>query len=64
MPVISSTNTIKGTYGPLRFEGVPDVTTQVGAEKGAMLVNTLTGVQYTNTGTGVTPTWTVVGAQV
>lgn len=64
MPIISSTNTIAETFGPLRHAGVPDATTQVGAAKGALLVNTLTGIQYTNVGTGITPSWTVVGAQV
>lgn len=45
-------------------ETTPGVTaTGRGAPKGALLVDTTNGVLYINTGTGLAPTWTVVGAQ-
>lgn len=73
MPVIQG-GTILGSGGlahwemkPIAFSGVPTSGgsgTGVGiAEKGQLLVNTLTGIWYTNTGTLASPTWTVVGAQ-
>lgn len=31
--------------------------------KGSKLVNTLTGIWYTNTGTKASPTWTTIGSQ-
>lgn len=34
-----------------------------GAGKGAMVVNTSTGVLYINTGTALSPTWVTVGSQ-
>jgi hypothetical protein len=66
MATIKGANTIKGTYGPLRFAGVPvDGTsgTYKGAEKGATLIDTTNGVEYINTGTTTSPTWTVKGSQ-
>jgi hypothetical protein len=33
------------------------------APKGSLVVNTATGIWYTNTGTKAAPTWTVVGSQ-
>jgi len=68
MPTINSSNTIPGAYGaPLRFAGVP-VSGTSGTYKtavtGQSLVNTLTGVYYSNTSTTAnSPTWTVVGSQ-
>jgi len=73
MPVISGGN-ILGSGGlahwemkPFAFSGVPvngASGTGVGiAEKGQQLVNILTGIWYSNTGTISNVTWTVIGAQ-
>ncbi|MBW3637878.1 MAG: hypothetical protein KY445_15655 [Armatimonadetes bacterium] len=67
--VIPSNNTITGAYSaPLRFAGVPvsGVSgTYSNAATGQTLVNTATGVYYTNTSvTPGSPTWTVVGSQI
>jgi hypothetical protein len=66
MATISSVGTIAGTYGPYRFGGAPVNGTSgtfVGAEKGATLIRTDTGVLYINTGTPTSPTWVSVGSQ-
>ena len=52
-------------YGPYLNNGVPAAgfLNNV-AQKGALVINTATGVLYINTGTLAATTWTVVGAQV
>ncbi len=68
MPIIQQTNVVNGAYaGVYRTAGAP-VSGGSGsfaniAPIGAQLVRTDTGVQYTNTGTQSSPTWTVVGTQ-
>ncbi len=52
-------------YGPFLSAGVPASGYQNGtAEKGALVINTVTGVLYINTGTKAATVYTVVGAQV
>jgi hypothetical protein len=53
------------SYGPFTSAGVPGSGYLNGvAEKGALVVNTATGIWYANTGTLAATAWTVVGAQV
>ena len=52
-------------YGPYLNAGVPAAGFLNGvAQKGALVINTATGVLYANTGTLAATAWTVVGAQV
>jgi hypothetical protein len=51
-------------YGPYTSPGVPaSGYLNAVAQKGALVVNTATGVWYSNTGTLAATVWTVVGAQ-
>lgn len=53
------------SYGPFTSPGVPAAGYLNGiAAKGAQVVNTATGVWYSNTGTQAATAWTVIGAQV
>lgn len=52
-------------YGPYLSPGAPAAGFLNGvAQKGALVINTATGVLYANTGTLAATTYTVVGAQV
>jgi len=51
--------------GPYTSPGVPAAGyLNAVAQKGALVVNTATGVWYSNTGTLAATVWTVVGTQV
>lgn len=55
---------IKGSrQRPFNSNGVPSGNFKGEADKGALAVDTSTGVVYVNTGTLAAPTWTVVGSQ-
>lgn len=58
-------NSLTGTSPTLAVvETTPGVdATGRGATKGAILIDTTNGKQYTNTGTALAPTWTVTGTQ-
>jgi len=51
-------------YGPFVKAGVPGSSDFAAvAEKGAIAIDTTNGIQYTNSGTKATPTWTKTGTQ-
>jgi hypothetical protein len=54
--------TVAGTLAVAETTPGVDATFR-GAPKGALAVDTSTGTLYINTGTGLAPTWTVVGGQ-
>ena len=60
-----SENALEGTSPTLAVaETTPGVTADFrGAKKGALVTDTTNGKLYINTGTAVSPTWTVVGSQ-
>lgn len=65
VPLITvADNSLEGTGTLSIAETTPGVdATRRGAAKGALIRDTTNGKLYINTGTGIAPTWTVVGAQ-
>jgi hypothetical protein len=62
---VPATQAAPAAYGPFTSPGVPASGYLNGtADKGALVVNTATGIWYANTGTLAATVWTVVGAQV
>lgn len=58
------TNLLTGTGTAAIAETTAGVTaTQRGAAKGAKLIDTTNGIDYVNTGTSLSPTWTKTGTQ-
>ncbi len=64
--LVLDTNSLTGGTNPTVqiVETTPGVNaTAQGAGKGARLIDTTNGKEYTNTGTGTVPVWTVTGTQ-
>jgi hypothetical protein len=50
---------------PVTYAGAPSGSTGAGdCARGTLLIDTVNGILYINTGTKTTPVWTKVGAQV
>lgn len=62
IPAQSSANATQ-SYGPFRWAGVPTTELNGIALKGAKLIDTTNGLDYINTGTLASNTWTKVGTQ-
>lgn len=59
---VAANGSAAGTLGVTETTPGVDATGR-GASKGAILLDTTNGKQYTNTGTALAPTWTVTGTQ-